>query len=124
MSKEKYLHVTARPKNGFRRAGHMFLATAVTVLAASELSPEEYEAIKNEPNLVVVESDGELAAPIDTSAFDQKIADANNKIKKLEKKQKDDADKIAELEKELKAKDAELKKVVEDNGKKDAKAKK
>ena len=52
----KGLKIVSRREGGFRRGGRHFSAEGETV-PLSELSPEEVEQIKGEPQLVVVEVD-------------------------------------------------------------------
>lgn len=53
---DKGLRVVARPQNGFRRAGFHFNAEGST-LALSELTDEQVEQLRAEPQLVVVDVD-------------------------------------------------------------------
>ena len=49
--------------DGFRRAGHAFSSTEEKTLLLSDLSKEQVEALKNEPKLLVVETDVEADGP-------------------------------------------------------------
>lgn len=66
MSKPKrFLEVTARPKNGFRRAGFRFTEKP-TRLDIAELSDEQIEMLTSDPNLVCHEvGEGETAQKAD-----------------------------------------------------------
>ena len=50
------LRVVARPQGGFRRAGYHFSAEGVT-LPLSELTDDQVEQLRGEPQLVVVDVD-------------------------------------------------------------------
>ena len=64
-NKKTFLSIIARPAKGFRRAGYDFSAIKPTVIDTSKLTDEQKAQLKNEPNLVVVETGGE-PAPIQT----------------------------------------------------------
>lgn len=67
----RYLSVTAKPKNGIRRAGFRFGATAQQI-DIDDLSAEQIEMLKGDGNLVVHEvDDGEVLVPstADTNAL-------------------------------------------------------
>ncbi|MEQ1685459.1 MAG: HI1506-related protein [Burkholderiaceae bacterium] len=53
---DKGLRVVARPQGGFRRAGFHFSAEGIT-LPLSELTADQVEQLRAEPQLVVVDED-------------------------------------------------------------------
>lgn len=62
---DRGLKVVSR-REGFRRAGFVFSAEARTI-PLSKLTPEQYEAITEEPQLVCQEVDIESPEPEDTT---------------------------------------------------------
>ena len=87
------LYILAK-RDGFRRAGIAFSDKQPTEIDTSTLKPEQIEAIKNDPNLVVAE-----AAPAGTSSDSGEKAKLEAATQKLEDDRKQlDADK-AELTK-------------------------
>lgn len=57
---DKGLRVVARPQGGFRRAGFHFSAEGIT-LPLSDLTADQVEQLREEPQLVVVDVDIEPA---------------------------------------------------------------
>lgn len=84
-------------KNGFRRAGITFSDTEATVVDAAKLKPEQVEALKTDPNLVVVE--GEVKAGSATAvgdALSKKLSAAEDRAEAAEKE-------LAEIKAKLEA---------------------
>ena len=77
----KKLQVVAK-KDGFRRAGFVFGSEA-TILKTDDLTEEQITALKEEPNLVVVEFSGDK--PDTKKAADEVEARANAAEAKIEK---------------------------------------
>lgn len=48
-------------RDGFRRAGIAFSATEATVLQKKDLKKEQIEALKEDPNLLVIDADDKPA---------------------------------------------------------------
>ena len=65
----KALQITARPPNGFRRAG-IHHPPSTTLHALSKFKKEQVEALKAEPNLIVAEVE------VDAKALKADAADA------------------------------------------------
>lgn len=98
---DKFLSICSKMPKGHRRAGMAFGRDA-QVIKASDLSPAQLEAIKTDPNLVVVETDGSVPAP----AQDNLAADLTKTQKdklELEKRLEAALQKIDALETSLKS---------------------
>lgn len=72
-----HIQVIARPKGGFRRAGYNFSDTSPTRIPVKDLTEDQLRQIQEEPNLVVIEGNGEASAVArggaDTAALAEKL---------------------------------------------------
>lgn len=77
------LHVVARPKEGFRRAGYKFLAEKPTIIKVDDLTKDQLELLANEPNLVIAPGGASEASADDGEELKQLKSDlktANAKV--------------------------------------------
>jgi|GEM_PF-3291540 len=103
--KTEQIAVISRVKGGFRRAGYKFNENP-TLINVKDLTKDQLEQIKSEPNLVVVDS----VADFETSADDKALKEANKKLvvageknTNLEAELKETKAKLEATEKELEA---------------------
>lgn len=101
------LSITARPAEGFRRAGFVFSADKQTVIPLEDLTKDQIKQLKEEPQLVVVETDGaaagKTAAAANAAELEQKIAAHEETIKAQAEDIEGFKAKVAELETALEA---------------------
>lgn len=107
-TEQKRLSIVARPAGGFRRAGFNFKGDAPTILNVEDLSEDQIELLKTEPNLVVTElaAGQKLPAPVVDDEALKAVQAENTELKaKLAAAVKD----AAELEDKLTKADTDLK---------------
>ena len=112
MSKNTHLTIVSRSKNGFRRAGYEFSSETAKHIALDDLTKDQIEQLKGEPNLVCLETNGEGQASaaqsdVEVEALKKQVAELAADKTELESKLKDRSGEIAKLKEQIKGLEAE-----------------